>query len=401
MAENRKAHPHRRKLTDKFVRTVEPPKDRDRITIWDTESALGLRVSKSGNKTWAVVYQHDRRSRWMTLGKYPALHLKEARESSREVIRRAGLGEDPQAEKIERRYREDDRLEVVAERYLEEHAKVHIPKSWEHYRKVLRRYWVPKLGQRPIEGLARRDIKRVFQDLTKVPGSANAALSVISAVLEWAVDEEIIDSNPARGIKRNPMQGADRWLSAEDIARVWPHLVPQLRLTLITGQRPGEVCRAYRPHFDLEGALWSMPLEDERPKTHWRGVKTKIKKPHTVPLSGMALKILEKLETEGALWSSPKIPSTREIWKALEIERFRPHDLRATAATHMDKLGVPMNHISKVLNHAEGGTTKKYVRHEAEQQKRSALNRWAAHLTDIVEGRETGKVVTLHGEASA
>ena len=77
MAENRRAPPQRVKFTDKFVRTVEPPRDRERATYWDTESALGLRVSKSGNKSWVVVYQFGKKSRWLTLGKYPALHLKD------------------------------------------------------------------------------------------------------------------------------------------------------------------------------------------------------------------------------------------------------------------------------------------------------------------------------------
>ncbi len=79
---------------------------------------------------------------------------------------------------------------------------------------------------------------------------------------------------------------------------------------------------------------------------------------------------------------------TKEVWKALGIPRFRPHDLRATVASGMDALGIHKEHISRVLNHAEGGTTAGYIRHDHMDQKRRALEAWAAHLTAVVEGRE-------------
>ena len=91
-----------------------------------------------------------------------------------------------------------------------------------------------------------------------------------------------------------------------------------------------------------------------------------------------------------------KIPVTIGLWKKLGIPRFRPHDLRATAATGMDALGISEEHIARVLNHSKGGVTASYIRHDKLVQKRRALEAWGESLMAVVERREPEeKVVQL------
>ena len=80
-------------------------------------------------------------------------------------------------------------------------------------------------------------------------------------------------------------------------------------------------------------------------------------------------------------------PETVKLWKGLGIPRFRPHNLRATAATGMDELGIHKEHIARVLNHIEGDQTAAYIRHDKMQQKRFALEAWGSHLMEVVERR--------------
>ncbi len=95
------------------------------------------------------------------------------------------------------------------------------------------------------------------------------------------------------------------------------------------------------------------------------------------------------------------IPVTKEVWKALGIPRFRPHDLRATVSTGMDALGIHKEHISRVLNHMEGDVTAGYIRHDKLEQKRRALDAWGNHLTAVVEGREKASGVVDFTAAKA
>ena len=79
----------------------------------------------------------------------------------------------------------------------------------------------------------------------------------------------------------------DRALSVEEVDKFWRGLndAPMaertriaLRLVLVTGQRPGEVCGARRSEIDLGQAEWQIPAK-----------RAKNRKPHTVPLPELAL----------------------------------------------------------------------------------------------------------------
>jgi integrase len=85
--------------------------------------------------------------------------------------------------------------------------------------------------------------------------------------------------------------------------------------------------------------------------------------------------------------------------KHLAIAAFTPHDLRRTAASFMTKLGVPRLHVEKVLNHSTGDIAEVYDRHDYLPEKRVALERWAAHLTNVIAGKDN--VVSLPAQARA
>jgi integrase len=62
------------------------------------------------------------------------------------------------------------------------------------------------------------------------------------------------------------------------------------------------------------------------------------------------------------------------------IQHFTLHDLRRTAASSMTRLGIPRLHVEKVLNHSTADVAEVYDRHDYATEKRTALERWAAHL---------------------
>ena len=123
-----------------------------------------------------------------------------------------------------------------------------------------------------------------------------------------------------------------------------------------------------------------------------------------MPLSALALELLEKLKTLSGESPSvlPAHASARHIRSYSEsvlsravrqnrehfgIPEWTPHDLRRTAASFMTKLGIPRLHVEKVLNHSNGDIAEVYDRHDYLPEKRAALEKWGEHLTVIVEGR--------------
>ena len=393
-----KAPANKHKLTDIYIHNLKPS-DRTRM-VWDTvQPGFGVQITPFGVKSFKVVYRFQHRPRWFHIGRYGKVGLKDARKKAQKVLgeieepsSKNPQGHDPQGVKMI--LRRGETLKQVAEQYVERHAR-HKNKSWRESDKLMKRYVFPSLGTRKITEIMRRDVRRLFEHLTydkKRPPLANQVLAAISAVFTWADEQEIVNGNPARGIKRNSLKGVERYLSDDEVKSVWAkfedlgfHSTMALRLILLTAQRPGEVVRMRWEDIDLKACVWTLSGD---PVGTWPG--TKNKRTHDVPLAPQAIAILDELEPQedGPVFPPRMaIPVTKAVWQALDIPRFRPHDLRATAASGMDFLGIHKEHIAKVLNHLEGGVTAGYIRHDHMDQKRRALEAWGSHLMEVVEGR--------------
>ena len=79
------------------------------------------------------------------------------------------------------------------------------------------------------------------------------------------------------------------------------------------------------------------------------------------------------------------------------LERFTPHDLRRTAATHLGSVGVDRFHSSRVLGHADREITGVYDRYAYDQEKRVALTRWERKLRAVLSGEKVPKVISIEG----
>jgi integrase len=197
-----------------------------------------------------------------------------------------------------------------------------------------------------------------------------------------------------------------------------------VRFMLATGQRRTEVGEMTWSEIDRKQALWSLSKD-----------RTKADRAHEVPLSDLALSIIAECPRLGDfVFSTGRSARVQEgkpttvaaisgwgkakekldalaLKKAQEIaeregeeaptalNEWRLHDLRRTAATYMARIGVDRLVVSKVLNHAEEGVTKRYDRHDYAAEKRRALDRWAQRLQAIVDGVDASNVVSLAARA--
>ena len=149
---------------------------------------------------------------------------------------------------------------------------------------------------------------------------------------------------------------------------------------------------------DLDARLWVLPRE-----------RSKNGKPHDIPLSKPAVAILESLPRIGdtfVLTTDGKSASSNYGANKKRLDALLPgdmppwwlHDLRRTTASGMARLGVNLPVIEKVLNHSSGsfgGIVGVYQRFDFADEKRHALERWGAHVADLVSGRRSRNVVDL------
>ncbi|MHA6644580.1 tyrosine-type recombinase/integrase [Mesorhizobium sp. A623] len=418
-------------LTDRFCLSAKPI-DGKQTDYFDVNTkGLCLRVSPAGTRSWNLVYTKpgDGKRARMKLGRYPEMKLGKAREKARDARGDIGEGTDPIVEKKE--LAASQTVSDMVDNYIARHAST--KRSGDEIARRLRKNVSEAIGTIKLSELHRRDLTRCI-DAVKDRGAhveANRIFEDMRAMVRWARGRGDLDENLVEGMKRpTETTERDRVLSADEIKTMWKALPDAdmrestrriLRLCLVTGQRVGEVAGMVRDEIDFDQRLWTIPP-----------ARSKNKREHVVPLSDMAVAILrEQLAAIEALddrkdrtatpfifpgpgsraavtgASVPKAVKREEVIKRgaatiMGITPWTPHDLRRTAATHMEEIGISPFIIGHVLNHVSSTkasiTSRVYARYDYAREKREALELWADRLAGIIAGKTN--VVPLRREAA-
>jgi integrase len=225
--------------------------------------------------------------------------------------------------------------------------------------------------------------------------------SQVLAALNWAVEREYLDSNPAAAVKKRKIEASrDRVLSDDELRAIWQAADrlsdPSRALAkawILTGQRRDEVrCMAWR-EVDLSRAVWTLPA-----------ARNKGKRDHEIPLPPAMVALLDALPRRGRpvfTTDGLKPYAGQKRLKAIldresGVKGWTFHDIRRTVSTGMAALHVAQDAIDRVLNHAKGTLAGTYNRHEYLEAKRAALEAWAKRVAFITgEARDAGNVVEM------
>jgi integrase len=411
------------KLTQAAVERLKPPVS-GRIEVWDSQlPGFGLRISDTGRKTWQAFYRVERRMVREKLGTFAQIpNVADARELARQSMTKARAGTNPvenrrRKEEEERRQaeveeaRRKNTLAAVIDRYLAE-------RPADRSRKPMRPEYLAEttrtldknvkqlaLAKRPLDEITGDDIKRLVRGIAKdAPSQANHTLAYLKAMLGWAIDEGLIEKNPAAGVKM-PAQKVEReralgdneilplWLACDEVG--WP-FGPLAQLLLLTAQRRDELAHATWSEFDLARQTWTLP-----------GERTKNGRSHIVHLPVLATEIIEKLprmaskkgwvfttglgggdtSVSGFGRARERIAAAMAAAADQEVAPFTLHDLRRSAATGMAALAIAPHVVDKILNHSSGkiaGVAKIYNRFEYLPERKAALEAWAHHVESLI-----------------
>lgn len=405
------------KLSDPKVKKVAPPAS-GRTELWDSEVVgLGLRVTAAGSRSWFVRYRVGAKHRRFTLGDYPTLSLKNAREDAREALRNVRLGHDIQSERAAARKRSAPRKLSEELRDYVEMRRAGGMRSWRDLEGAFNREVIPILGQVGLEEVTDVDLLDLFGKI-RSPSMANHSYAYLSAFFKWARGQMKIPTNPMTDLPRprpDAIVNRDRFLSDAEIADFWRAsnglgypFGEFFKLALLLGQRREEVSGMRREHVDLEKTLWEIPRE-----------LTKSNRAHLVPLPPEAMIILKAApKFEGPYMFSTTagdrpISGFSKAKKRLDIaiaeiraERqadplmaWRTHDLRRTVASGLARLKVPPIVVEKIQNRATGegaGVAGIYNRYGYLDERRAALEAWGRYVSSIVKpGQGGAEIVSL------
>ena len=214
---------------------------------------------------------------------------------------------------------------------------------------MIEREIIPAIGSIKVADVTYSDIDRLHRRIgRRAPYSANRCVALLSKMLSLAVRWQYRADNPAKGIERHQEQKRERYLSADELARLGTALAKHkdkaaaniFRLLLLTGARRGEARAAKWADFDLEKGTWTKPA-----------CTTKQAKLHRIPLNAPAQLLLADLRKAAADDAEYLFPGRygghrvelkadwAAVCKAARIKGARIHDLRHSLCQRACRLG--------------------------------------------------------------
>jgi integrase len=383
------------------------------------------------------------------------LTLAGARALATELYRQRAVGKDVVAdyknEKLIRKAKAsepDSKFAAVAEQFIAEHARPNT-RRWKETAHCLGLDY-PNEDDEPIRlkgGLAEQwcdreissitsdDVYRVVDDTKRhgIPGlprrtkgisnsRGRAMARVLSKLFGWTLEHRKIKASPSIGVFVPPApKNRERVLSQDEIVRFWratnqlnEPFGSMLRVLLLTAARLREVAGMRRSELSEDGTIWTIPAN-----------RTKNKRAHIIPLPPLARDIIGEVKqikgqggfvfsTTGSTpvsgFSKTKVRldelMTDGAKKDNTIPAWRLHDLRRSAATMMAEsppkgLGIQPHIVEAILNHVSGhkvGVAGVYNLASYLPEKTAALQRWAAHVEGMVEGRPANVTALSSGK---
>ena len=384
---------------------------------------LRLRVSAK-SKTWIVRARMGGTVRTVTIGNYghddDEVTLASARAKAAALLDDARGGVIP-LPKSPRRAKGERALTVTKAiddflRYCTDDRGIKRPEA---YRQMLNKYVTPTIGEWQMQAVTKADLKSIIMEVRENSGmtSARRVGGVIKRMFRWAAEEDLIPADPGATVRLPGREvQRERTLTDAEIKALWHVTDPAndpvklnragrvaahpsqwpwaafYRLSLLLGQRRGEVANMLWSAIDMDGRTWAMTSGE-----------TKSARAQLVPLSEMALTILRGMKRfedcdhvftttgEGPIrdFSGAKALLDATMAEQLEkqglkLEPWRLHDLRRTCSTNLAALKIDPFIRRRVLNHALEGVDKIYDRHDYLDEKRAALDLWARRIAEVV-----------------
>ncbi|NAW59663.1 MULTISPECIES: tyrosine-type recombinase/integrase [unclassified Vibrio] len=404
-------------LSDSKLRSLHR-KPRDKQDVFSDRDGLYIRVSPTGKVAFFIRYRYNGKADQLTIGCYPEMSLKEARD--RNIEYRAGLrdGIDP---KVKKRTKIAANQEAILfsdliDRWYELEAKPRKKRADLVYR-AIRNHLFDYLGNLPAKDITAHHFFEVFERVKqKSPTQIIPLLANCRQAYKFAIRRRLVVNNPLTDINANldfniTRKVNSRVLDDNEIRALLAYCDANERngamiyLALLYGCRMGELSSAELSHLDEFTNVWTVPPENHktgrRTKTPLKRPIIESAKPHfdfLASFSANGKNLITSLRTNKAMATSFWVGFPEHVNKWLsknghkEIAHWSMHDLRRTMRTNMGALA-PWYIREIMLGHKLPGEWSTYDKGYYLDEQREAYIKWAERLEDIRQGKE--KVISI------
>jgi integrase len=395
-------------LTDIAIKSAKP---RERDYKLADSGGLYLLVTVSGGRLWRLKFRIDGIERKLSIGKYPAVSLGDARKARDEAKAKIAGGNDPAAQK--RRARVAAQLsaattfDAVAGEYIEKLEREGLASATISKLHWARGWLRPVIGKRPVDQIEAHELLAVLRKQEKADAleTAKRTRAFASRVFRYAVATARAKADPAallRGAVAAPKvknlaaivdpKRVGELLRAIDYYSGAPLTKLALQLSPHLFVRPGELCQAEWAEFDFEAAIWRIPA-----------ARMKKRREHVVPLSTQALAYLAELRTLSGdgrfLFPAQGRPngcmSENTVNVALRrmgfgADEMTAHGFRAMASTLLNESGKwHPDAIERALAHRDSDLVRGTYHRGAHWEERVAMAQWWGDKLDSLRSGAT------------
>ncbi|MDR2457273.1 MAG: integrase arm-type DNA-binding domain-containing protein [Clostridiales Family XIII bacterium] len=372
-------------------------------------AGLILHVSKKGTKVWRYIYRYEKKQQTLTIGSYPNISIKEARQIHAEAKKALAHGIDPKNknntftnfEKISEEHFIS--FKDLSSQYIEEHSKFVSAKTIYAQNCILKKYIFPDLGSKNAFSITSSDISR---SLSKIQSkgfdiSAKKALGIVGQIFRFGIGKGYGDfglKDLTIGLKVHvPRTKGYAFLSDPDkVAKLLqdidkykiksPVIGTALKLMPLLFLRPSELVKGQWDEINFDTQTWVIPADR---------MKTKID--HIVPLSTQALDILKNQRdfTGNNKYIFPSMRKTDDhinshsLTLALRYMGYPSdvmtiHGFRKIASTYLNEFGFNRDWIERQLSHVDSTTIRGiYNKAQFLSGRRIMMQKWADYLSEL------------------
>lgn len=403
-------------LTDTNIRTAQP---KEKMYTLKDGGSLFLEVFPTGGKYWRFGFRFpkgDKTKRKLSLGAYPKVSLKTARELAQEARQQLAAGKDPRIQHRGRRAKAGgaNTFEAVASEWLSKFAPSRAASYTQSLKGRLRLYLFPWIGSQPVDTVTPQEMLAVARRIEAGGrlATAHRVLQLAGQVFNYAIQTGRAQHNPVLPLKGALPPAVKKHMAAitdpQAIGRLlvdidhyqgnFPTLCA-LKLSPLVFLRPGELRRLRWEQVDLERAEIRLPIEHmKRRQTEKEARRGELA--HIVPLSRQALDVLADLRrlTGDTPFLFPHYRkrqtdtmSNMTVLNALrslgyDKDTMSAHGFRALASTNLNEQGFAPDFIERQLAHKEGNAVRAAYNHaEYLDQRRAMMQAWADWLDERKE----------------
>lgn len=391
------------KLT-KSVVDAATPKDRDYDLRDTVVPGFMLKVTPAGRKIFMLHYlTKSGMRRKPAIGRYGELTVDQARKIAQDWLADVRHGNDPSAERMA--MRAAPTMKELCDKFIDDYSTHHNkPSTVEANRLNIKNHILPHLGKLKVPDVTRADVSAVMTAMSDRPTIANRTLSCLRKMFNLAEvwGYRLDGSNPCRHIKKYPEKGSTRFITDEELRKLYayldradteglehPFLTLAIRLQFEFAARKSEILnlRWGWVDFDNRRVTWpdsktgdiSKPLSEEG----YRLLSTAPRlenSPYVCP----AIFDPTKPMTDGTYhtgWS--------RILERAGVPHVGTHGIRHRAATDIANSGVPVKVGMALTAHKTVQMFMRYI-HNEDNPVRSAADAVAARRREIVALTPTG-----------